>query len=139
MARANIAPEIQARMMMMVPAAVCAITRSNSPPQVQANKSGLGGTMFFHCRAGGQGKRFASIRAVRLADFHQTIHILPARMHVLQRAVNLRLRDFLVWSLQHRRGFALGGLQYLAIADQVGDQETGQTRLARSEELSGTP
>jgi len=71
-----------------------------------------------------------------LPDLDQAVAFVPARAHVTQGCVDFCLRDFCVWTGQDRGGFAFGGFEQLAIADQVGDLKAGHACLARAEEFT---
>src|SRR6185369_835935 len=71
-----------------------------------------------------------------LSDLYQTVGFLPVGAHVAEGAVDFFLRYVLVGAGQDGGGFALGSLEKLAVADQVGDLEAWHTGLASAEEFT---
>src|ERR1700690_330787 len=73
-----------------------------------------------------------------LSYLYQSVGFLPVGAHVTEGAVDFFLRNLFAGAGQDGCGFALGGFEKLAVADQVGDLEAGHASLAGAEELART-
>src|SRR5206468_622654 len=73
-----------------------------------------------------------------LPHLHQPVAERPARPHVFQRAVDLSLRNLLVWTRENNCGFSFGRFEELPVADDVCHAETRESGLFGAEEFSRT-